>query len=175
MAETYSFGKAAGAIRDALMDKLREPEERRWQLQIDKLVDTNFACDPSNSMKGFMYSGQRYIHSQARTKYKSYPMLWHTLWGEMDAILLDQSMHDLKFSQVGQMIYRLLYECNDRIEARNNLPECLVQLLNEDLRNTPRKFAEGYILREGCDWRAQKQFEELLPTMEAMVVARMIM
>ena len=167
--------KGAMELRDALVAKLREPEERRWQLKIDQLVEQNAECDPSNTLKGFMYSGERYVHSQVRMKYRSYPMLSHQLWAEMDAHLLDISMHDLNFSQAGQMIWRLLYECNDVAEIRNNLPECLVSLLKEEIKAIPRTFREAYLLYTGADERAKRQFEELLPMIEGMVVTRMLM
>jgi hypothetical protein len=151
--------------------KLFEPEERRLKAGIDRLVEQHEEITGRVHERGFMFSGETYRHSRADLIYKSYPMLTWALNDEMEAWLKDRKAINLDRDQIGQMLFKLLYQANDQQEMRDTLPECVVNLF-PSLRGMSRKFNQEFLIRH--NERDLKQFRKILPKIELYAMARLI-
>jgi hypothetical protein len=155
---------------DEIKSTLFAPENRRLATAIDRLVVQNDEeCE--HPYKGFLFAGEVYRHSLGNTIYKSWPVLAYALNGDMERWLKDKKQVQLDEAQIGQMLFKLLYQANDLQEIRDTLPECLVSLVPQ-LRAMPRKFNQEFLIRH--NERDLKQFRKILPKIEMYAMASLI-
>lgn len=155
---------------DEIKSMLFAPENRRLAAAIDQLVDSHDEINRDHTM-GFMFNGEVYRHSRSNTIYQSWPMLAWALNGDMERWLKDRKQVQLDEAQIGQMLFKLLYQANDLQEIRDTLPECLVSLVPQ-LRAMQRKFNQEFLIRH--NERDLKQFRKILPKIEMYAMASLI-
>jgi hypothetical protein len=156
---------------DEIKSVLFAPEKRRLATAIDQLVDQNEEIRHRSTVQGFMFNGETYIHSRAPMRHKSYPILAWALNEDMERWLKDRKQVQLDEAQIGQMLFKLLYQANDLQEIRDTLPECLVSLVPQ-LRGMQRKFEQEFLIRH--NERDLKQFRKILPKIELYAMASLI-
>lgn len=161
---------------ELIMDKLFEPEDRR----IDKMVsELNMANSEikGKQLHGFMHMGKRYIPKEyelvgkALAK-KPLPSLAFSLLNQANEFDTEVRKLALDRDQIKQVLYKLIYQCNNTQEIRNCLPECVVELL-PNLRSMQRTITDPtYLIRN--DKFAMKAYEKILPKIEMYSVMRLI-
>lgn len=160
---------------DEIKRRLFEPEARRLQAGINRLVEQNEEIT-KDTKKGFMFSGQVYRHSAPNVIYKSYSSLAWELTDEMNKWLKDSKQVDLDRDQIGQLLFKMQSKVMDSgtdqqtQEHRDALPECLIHLVPE-YRGRPRILNVDFFLEPGRD---RRQFAKLLPKIEMYAMASLI-
>lgn len=155
---------------EAIKKALFVPEERRLTAALDRLVDSHDEINKDHTM-GFSFNGEIYRHSRSSTIYRSWPVLVWALNGEMETWLKDRKAIALDRDQIGQMLFKLLYQANDLQEMRDTLPECLVPIV-PDFQGMPRKFNQEFLIRH--NERDLKQFRKILPKIELYAISKLI-
>lgn len=164
--------KLADVIHD-LCDLLFEAETRRLDTTVKQLDQSNREIK-GNSLHGFIHGGEIYRPSNApvrATRTSDYPTLAFTLCNDAEAFVNDSKTLKADRKLIEQILFKLLYQCNDIQEVRDSLPECLVQLV-PGLAKMPRKCTEGFIIRH--DPRAHRQYLAVLPKIEFYAMTRLI-
>ncbi|WAK44965.1 hypothetical protein Fifi067_00045 [Erwinia phage Fifi067] len=147
---------------------LCEPETRRLQNVIDKLVAQNQEIVQTND-QGFMFQGDLYYRSNANMHSRLPALAW-SLCPQMDVHLKDRRLFDQEFAMIRQMVTRLLYLCNTLQKQRDALPDCIVNLVPE-LQAIERVRSVEEVI--GNDERLLRQYHKALPLMEVYSVSRM--
>lgn len=154
-----------------LSKSLFEAEYRRLERDITEIDRLNREVQHLQ-YKGFVYNGTVYIPKDATVLVKGpKPALAYALTGEMQYFLKDQYTINNDKKLIEQILYTLLYQCNDVQEVRDGLPECLVQLVPE-LSKLQRKLNQTFIIRH--DERAFRQFNDILPKIEFYSATRLL-
>jgi hypothetical protein len=157
---------------DSLKKTLFTPEERRLQGGIDRLVDQAGDDDKQFLLYlGFSFSGDHYRHSRHQVIHKHYPVLPFALNDEMEKWLKDKKAVALDKDQIGQMLFKLLYQANDLQEMRDTLPDCLISLI-PTFSGMSRKFEQEFLIRHNP--RDLKQFHKILPKIELYAMSKLI-
>jgi hypothetical protein len=158
----------------AITAKLFEADERRLTKTIDSLCRENKSIR-RNSIDGFIFYGKKYIPSSGNIiipdRGESMPVLDPSLHERMNFYLADRRGVDNEKTAISQMLFRLLTSCRDRQDFRDALPECLVGY-DPNLRGLNRQRNAAWTLEN--DPRGKRQYEKLLPQIEAYSVAQLI-
>lgn len=161
-------------VINELLTKLFEPERRRLQSRIGELNNANQALKGSN-IDGFIYAGEYYRPSKGNLTVagpgQAKPSLHFSLNDRMVEWLADRKACTDDESLIKQTLFKLLKPCETDAHIRNALPECLVSLV-QGLINHPRTDEPGWTLRG--DERGMRQFNKILPKLEAYSVARLL-
>ncbi len=157
-----------------LMDKLFEADKHRLERTVTKLCERNKQLK-KDGFDGFMFSGRRYYphtgHIIVIDRTQAMPTLDLSLHPEMMAHLRDQKAYDDERTVISQMLFQLLKPCKTNQDLRDALPECLVGFV-PTLKGIRRQEEPAYTLREND--RAKRQYEKLLPKIEACSVGNLI-
>lgn len=156
---------------EAIKKALFQAENRRLVAGIDRLVEQDAEMNPGRHEMGFLYSGEIYRHSRSSTIYRSWPLLSWPLNVEMEAWLKDKKILALDRDQIGQILFKLMYQANDLQEMRDTLPECLVSLV-PDFQKMPRMHNQEFLIRH--NERDLRQFRKLLPKIELYAMSKLI-
>jgi hypothetical protein len=158
-----------------LMVKMFEPEERRLQAMLDRLIEQNQEVMPASTgaMCGFIFNGERHIHS----RYPGYPGtllpgLSFGLNDPMDAWLKDKAVINQDRDLIQQTLFKCVFNWRDGQDFRNRMPDAVVPLLSDGLQLLPRTvpFEEATCLKD----RDRRQFEKILPKIELYTAVRLI-
>lgn len=158
-----------------LLEQLFAADMRHLNKTINTLCAKNKAIK-GGMIDGFIYSGIRYLPTAGNIivadRGEAMPTLDRSLYPEMEAHLADKKNIEAERTNIAQMLYRLLKPCKSPQEIRDALPECLVGYLAE-CKSLPRLREAAYTF--AGDERAQRQYEKLLPKIEAYSVAQLIL
>lgn len=161
MATSNIVFKVVGGV----VNKLFEPELRRLQTVINKLVERNREQMqiPDN---WFLYQGKIYMATNIHTAPSgrgSYPSLSMALSRDMDEYTREVKEFEMDKAQITQILFGLLQHCTTLQEVRNTLPEFLVPM--SSLLDGLQLWNTG-----GCaapqHERFIKQYQKMLPKME---------
>ena len=146
-------------------------EDRRYAQQIDRLFKDNRQIVPRHG-DGFSYGGDIFkpIEVTHRGKLRFTP-LDESLVPEMQEILRDRTQVTEERQFVDQILYKLLYDCQDNQDCRNALPECLHNILPE-LNQLSRTQPEAYTIRD--DERIWAQYQKILPQIQFYSATRLL-
>jgi hypothetical protein len=160
--QTYKF-------LSQFLEKLFEPEGRRLQQALDRIIDQNEELAPTGGKLGIWYGGERFVHSRAQAHFNTVPPLAWALNDQMDAWLKDKATIKQDRELIQQTLFKCVYGWNDRQDFRNRLPDCLIPLLGSNLARTV-PFEEAVCLNP----RDKRQFEKILPKIELYATTRLI-
>lgn len=158
---------------ERLIDKLFGPEQRRLDGMLKTLNQENKEASDS-FIDGFLYKGEFFLPKSGsltvagRGRAKS--VLHLSLHGRMQDWLVDRQGIEDDMAFVKQGLMQLLRPCKTTKEIRNTLPEALIPLAPE-LAPIPREDEPGCSIRD--DERAMRQFQKILPKLEAYSVSRL--
>jgi hypothetical protein len=159
-------------VIDEITTNLFEPEKRRIQGWVDKLIRANQEAYDVKEMPGFLYGGVFYRASWLGPgDWPGKKALHHSLYTEMDALLKDREgvYRDRDF--IRQTLVKLLQNCDNSEQIRNTLPEGLVAMMPS--LSCIRRTDEPACTIRG-DARAMRQYEKMLPKIEVYSAARLI-
>lgn len=155
-----------------LSHKMFEAERRRLETILVQIDKQNREIK-GQTLQGFMHAGKIYRPKSAPTLAVgagSYPTLAFALQDQMAELLRDTKEVETDQQLIEQILYKLLYQANDRQEIRDALPECLVQLT--DLNRLNRKLSPGFLNQS--DERTYRQFQAILPKIEMYCTTRLL-
>lgn len=160
-------------VLHGLMDQLFEPEKRRLQACLDRIIDQHEESQSAKGFLSFMYGGKTYQHSRCGAAFKNLPSLAWNLNDQMDAYLKDGRNTTQDRDLIHQAIFKCVYGWNDVQDFRNRLPEVIVPVywLNKaaPARTVPFEEATCHL-----NERDKRQFSKILPKIELYSMARLI-
>lgn len=125
---------------DKIIAKLFEAEDRYSDNLIAELNRQNSEVKKQQFV-GFMHMGQRFVLREYRPRFSAarrghrgihaLPTLAFSLLEPASHFMKYQTRVDLDKSQIKQLLFGLLHQCNTLQEIRDTLPECLVPLVPE--------------------------------------------
>ena len=150
---------------DQIMAILFLPEQRR----LDKIVSE--LCIKNGQIKGtvcygFIFQGERYVPSEHMNKLKhlkSLGSLAINLLNEVNAFKCDKQKITNDMTHIKQLLFNMTFQCCDRQELRDSLPECVVNLT--DLKNLPRICQDPTRFLRDNRWYME-EYERVLPKIE---------
>lgn len=172
-----SFVKAAAMMQEAseattLIDTgLFTPERRRLQSMIDALC-VSMGEIQGRQCHGFMWKGIPYTPTQALIKHLKgeMPSLSFKLTKDMLEYEKTREILELDRKQILQLLFKLLYQCNNKQEIFDALPDCLHKFVPGygEQRYLPQ---HHYFFNQD---RVQREYEKILPKIEMYSVAGLI-
>lgn len=96
------------------------------------------------------------------------PALHISLANEMLHFLKDKVTVESDKKQISQLLFKLLYQCNDQQEMHDALPDCLHHLTGWRLE---RKFNQDTLIFEE---RTKKDMEKLMPKIHYYLASRLM-
>ena len=159
------------AVIKKIITNLFMAEDRRLAKVIEEINKLNSEAYGEQSY-GFLYNGNFYLPATVSSAGRGHRGMLHmSLNDKMEAHLRDVKQIELDKDQIGQMVFKLTYQCTTLQELRDALPDCLTDTVPE-LKSLRRYMIEGWTVRN--DWRALAQFKKLLPKMQMYSVSRLI-
>jgi hypothetical protein len=154
------------------MDRVFEPESRRMQQALDRIVEMHEEILPPEQRGWlcFRYGGDVFAHSRTITVNKAAANLAWALNDQMDKWLKETRELRLDKDQIQQTLFKCLHGWNDRQDFRNRMPECLVTVTGSNLERTvPFEEATCHLTP-----RDRRQFEKILPKIQLYATTRLI-
>ena len=161
-------------ILDFLVDTLTQGESRRLTAELLDLDRQNREITRSGH-EGFMFMGDEFVPPNARIlRSKGVPavMLDSSLHTRMSAFIADRVTLKNDKHQIKQVLFKLAWQATTAQEARDVLPECVVNLSPESFHNLSRQMNEGFLIRN--DQRAMAQYEKVKPKIEYYAAIRLL-
>jgi len=153
---------------------LRQPEERRLQAYVDRLVKQNQEASYS-LVPGFLYQGLAYRHSSALKGKLEFSGLHPSLYEAMDEFLVSKENVERDIQMINQGLRPLIKSCLTIQDLRDALPECIITLIGKSVDN----MSELSRTREPA-WpleatgRGMNQYLRVLPLIETYCAARFL-
>jgi hypothetical protein len=161
----------AHEIVKLLKERLFSREQKRIQDWIDRLAKQNQQILQLSEPLGFLYNGAYFKPSWLGLGNWPKKPLHESLHGEMEDFLRDLGTLNDDSSFISQSIFMLISSCVSTQDARDALPDCLVQLV-PDWKALPRTREAGYTIK--ANRRAWRDYQRVLPRMEVYSVAQLI-
>lgn len=157
---------------DPILKELFGPDHRRLVAWIDRLCDKNSEI-VGKDVHGFIYAGVFYRPSNVIGKITGRQVLHSSLHGDMRDFLQSAKMVEVEKTKLRQILFMLLEPCNNQLDIRDTLPECVVDCIPDLKKHFPDRTREPAFTITSNE-RAMKLFNKLLPKMEEYSVARML-
>lgn len=159
-------------LRYEITRNLFASEHRRLDKALTTISEKNQSLTGVN-VDSFLYGGDLFTPSNSMVKSLpgQRPMLHESLIEEMMEHLEDKKRIRRDEDSIGQLIYKLLTYCNSKQEVRDALPDCLADCMPSI--PTLERSNEPAAIFKTEDPRAYRQFQKLLPKLEAYSAARM--
>lgn len=159
---------------DTITAQLFKAEERRLDTALHKINRANREAGAATD--GFFYNGQFYrpLTGQLLVAGKGHPkaMLHPSLHGPMDGFLADKKRVEDERKFTYQTLMNLLTPCKCEQDIRSTLPECLKSFLPEEIATLERHTTAAFTIENNP--RALRQYEKILPTIEAYSVSQLL-
>lgn len=156
---------------DALVAKLREPEDRGLKSSADRLVHLHREATNTDVM-GCIYNGAVFRHSNAPPGKIIYPGLDRSLYHEADHHIARERKLTSDLQMIRQALLSLVRSCVDKQDLRDVLPECLVHLASPELARIPRTRDAAWNLDP--NGRPYRSYLKILPKIEFFAAARLM-
>lgn len=159
-----------------ILDKLFAAESRRLDARISELNQRNSEIK-KKVLYGFMHMGKRYIPKEYRAQAAAMarqpmPTLAFELISEANAFQTELNRIKLDRDQIGQVLFKLLYQCTTLQEVRDSLPDCVANMV-PDLAKLNRYMRDPtWIIRN--DDRAIRQYNKMLPKIEMYAMSHLL-
>lgn len=160
----------AHRLIDHIVNQLFAAEKRRLANDIDRMCRANSSAH-NETLHGFHYrEGFHTLQGvKGNLKRKSLHLSLHD---EMENVLADRKTVREHEQTIRQALAKLLYSCFLTQHVRDTLPDCLAQLLPEDIRNLERCGSPANTIVG--DVRAQRLYDKALPLMEMYAAGRLL-
>jgi hypothetical protein len=157
---------------DLIIALLREPEDRRLQRALDRIVSMN--CQVTkNPVRGFLYQGLAYRHTDCGDPVNTFKSIDPSLYGEVEAWLQDRVTIANELKHIAQSMRPLWDNSQSLQDVRDALPESLVSCFPPQVfKDLDRTRPEGWNLEPLS--RAERQFRTIVPKLDAYTVARLL-
>jgi len=154
-----------------VLERMFEPEGRRLQRKLDRIVDQQEEISPSGGYLCFIYDGEIRFHSRS-PMIRISRQLDYSLWPVMDEYLKDKKEVEQDQQLIRQALFKCIFNWRDAQDFRNRMPDVVVPILSDGIQNLQRTvpFEEATCLTE----RDKKQFEKLEPKIALYATARLI-
>ena len=159
------------SLINQLIQALLAPEKRRLANSVDRLCRLNTEAT-GQVCYSFLWNGDVYTSSES-TKLvvqDGRPSLAFALSSEMEAHLAVAKAMKKDEASIRQILFKLLYPCNDKQEMMDALPDCLHTLTNF-FAGMQRCENQSSILK---DPKLIREYNKILPKIEMHAVARLI-
>ena len=159
------------SLINLLMLALFAPEKRRLAGSVDRLCRLNTEAT-GQSCHSFLWNGDVYTSTESTKIYVQgeRPSLAFSLLPEMEAHLSIAKALKKDEANIRQILFKLLYQCNDKQEMMDALPDCLHNLTNFFAKMQSQK-KQSFILNGP---RLIREYNKILPKIEMHAVARLI-
>lgn len=157
---------------DPILKELFGPDHRRLTAWIDRLCEKNSEI-VGKDVHGFIYAGIFYRPSNVIGRITQHQVLHSSLDPDMQDFLLSKKVVDIEKTKLRQVLFMLLEPCNNQLDIRDTLPECVIDCI-PDLRKFFPNRTRDPAFTIAHNPRAMRLFNKLLPKMEEYSVARMI-
>lgn len=161
---------------ERIIPKLFEAEDRYLGVMVTELNKANSEIK-RQSFQGFMHMGKKFIPpeflwNKAMIARRPVPPLHFSLMDQSAEFIRHQTRVDLDKSQIRQILFQQLHQCNDLQEIRDSLPDCLVSLIPE-LQQVNR-YVQDPLWLVRSNPHAVAQYNKILPKIEFYTMSRMI-
>lgn len=160
---------------DAIIPKLFEAEDRYQDRLISDLNKANSEIKGKRFL-GFMHMGTAFVpkdlRNQLRMNRQPLPTLDFTLINRTEELVKHFTRTQLDKSQIRQLLFKLLCQCNNLQEIRDVLPDCLLPLVPEVAGLSREHQDPLYMVRS--DKYFMREYERILPKIEFYAMSRMI-
>jgi len=157
-----------------ILAALLTAEHRRLEAEVVRmhLANKNAWGKPGD---GFVYKGEFYVPKGTPNGKRTILPLRDRLQSEMDDHITDRSIIENDGARIQQLLFKLLEPCGftghmDQ-DIRDAIPECIQDLLPEQIRQLERMRPPVSLLKHPRDFRF---YEEVLPRIEFYSAARLL-
>lgn len=158
-------------VIDHIITVLFEPDRRRIEAWIDRMIAKNEEAMGKTNVHCFIYNGDFYRQSNVRGFIQYRPALEYALWPEMDKLVADQRQVENDKAFCKQALVMLLEPCGTIQEIRDALPDCVAEVMPQ-LQGLERRYAPLWSISGNP--RAQRQVAKIMPKLEMYSVTRMM-
>lgn len=158
----------------AILAALFTAEHRRLEGELQRLHQANKNAW-AKLADGFVFQGQFFIPKDVPNGPRTNLPLHERLWGEAKEFLADRKLIEDDGQNISQLMFKLLEPCGltghlDQ-DIRDAVPECIQDLLSEEIRALSRIRPAKEMLHHPRDW---KLYDQVHPRIEFYSAARLL-
>jgi hypothetical protein len=153
---------------EMLIKQLFAPEYRQFHAQVDRLIDENDVLI-GRVTEGFNYLGTNYGRN-GRFGFMDSVTLNSKLAPRMGQLIHFMKQMELEKQLITQIVYKLIGPCKTSQDIRDALPECLVGMFDNDLKERSRTRDPAWTLTE----RDMRQYRKILPKIETYATMKFL-
>lgn len=162
-------------VIDTICANLFGSEDRRIQNWVDKLCKENrVRYNNRTDFEGFLHEGIFYRPSWFPKGLPDTEALHPELYEEMHKLVVSKAEIDEDRAFIKQILFKLLYPCEQYQDFRDALPECLIAIIPQNVSwaRLPRIREPAYTI--AGDTRALRQFDKMLPKIELYLATKLL-
>lgn len=161
---------------DGIIKRLFAAEDRYIGRMVSDLNKENSSLKKTH-FQGFMHMGKKFIPPEYMSNRQwiarhPLPTLHIRLTDEAGKLTTHLSKVDLDKSQIRQVLFLLLHQCNTLQEIRDVLPECIIPMVPELAKFSRYIEDQFYMVRN--DKSFMSQYLRVLPKIELYSMSRLI-